>query len=435
MMQNYNELPIVILGAGPVGLAAAAHLANRNMPFQLIEAGEKVGNNILSWGHVRLFSPWRYNIDKIAEQLLLKEGWKIPNKDELPTGTELVNDYLLPLSQHPSIAPHISLNTEVLNVGRKGIDKTKSAERTKLPFQIDVRQNGKTSAVFAKAVIDATGTWNQPNPIISGGTYTQTEKALRPYIYYGIPEVLGQAAERYRNKNVLVIGSGHSAINVLLELAKLQELYPETKLNWVLRKQKLSTVYGGKSEDALEARGALGTAIEQLVESGKLNVYTPFYVNELNRNHKGIRLIGEQGVIEGIDEIICNTGSRPNLDVLREVRIDLDASLEAVFDLADLIDPNIHSCGTVRPHGEAMLRHPEDNFYIVGAKSYGRAPTFLMATGYEQVRSTVAYLAGDHEAAKRVELDLPETGVCSSDNEPNGAACCSTPTEVKEQCC
>ena len=113
--------------------------------------------------------------------------------------------------------------------------------------------------------------------------------------------------------------------------------------------------------------------------------------------------------------------------MIREIRADLDSSLESVFDLAELIDPNIHSCGTVRPHGEKELRHPEKDFYIVGSKSYGRAPTFLMATGYEQVRSIVAYLDGDIEAAEKVELDLPQTGVCSSNlnlEDANGGGCC-----------
>ena len=97
------------------------------------------------------------------------------------------------------------------------------------------------------------------------------------------------------------------------------------------------------------------------------------------------------------------------------MRLNIDPSLESVAEIAELIDPNIHSCGTVRTHGEKELRQPDKDFYIVGSKSYGRVPTFLMATGYEQIRSIVAALAGDMEAAGNVELDLPETGVCSVD--------------------
>ena len=112
--------------------------------------------------------------------------------------------------------------------------------------------------------------------------------------------------------------------------------------------------------------------------------------------------------------------------MLRELRLDLDPAVESSRALAPLIDPNLHSCGTVRPHGEAELRQPEKYFYIVGMKSYGRAPTFLLATGYEQVRSVVAALAGDWQAARAVRLNLPETGVCITDF-ADDAECCGAP--------
>ena len=106
------------------------------------------------------------------------------------------------------------------------------------------------------------------------------------------------------------------------------------------------------------------------------------------------------------------TGFRPDLSFLSEMRLDLDPVLQAPVRLAAEIDPNMHSCGSVRPHGAAELAHPEPDLYLVGMKSYGRAPTFLAMTGYEQVRSVAAELTGDHEAAARVELTLPDTGVC-----------------------
>jgi thioredoxin reductase len=425
-MQN-NQLPVAIIGGGPVGLAAAAHLSKRNIPFILFELGKSVGQNILSWKHISVFSPWKYNIDKVAEELLLQTNWQAPNEEDLPSGKELVEAYFHPLAQHPSIAPHIHLNSKVLSIGRKGLDKMKTANREDKPFVIKVIENGQTRYYEAKAIIDSSGTWNQPNPIGSGGILAEGEQELKNQIYYGIPDIKGDHLDRYKNKNVLVVGGGHSATNVLLDLADIQEEYPKTQINWVLRKKDISTVYGGKEDDALVARGALGIRIEKLVNSGKLNVFTPYHILKLSKDENGIQIVGErQGInetIPNIDEIISNTGSRPDLDIIREIRIDLDASLESVYDLAELIDPNVHSCGTVRPHGERELRQPEKDFYIIGSKSYGRAPTFLMATGYEQVQSVVAYLDGDFEAAKRVELDLPETGVCSSGVE-GVASCC-----------
>ncbi|WP_205625236.1 NAD(P)/FAD-dependent oxidoreductase [Aquimarina atlantica] len=439
MMQN-NNLPIAIIGAGPVGLAAAAHLLKQNLPFIVFEAGSSVGQNMLSWSHVRVFSPWKYNIDRVAKEVLEQTDWKAPDEDKLPTGQELVEHYFRPLANLPQIKPYIHLNSKVLSIGRKGLDKMKTRGRENKPFSIKVQEHENINYYEAKAVIDATGTWNQPNPIGSGGVFAEGEQELNKHIFYGIPNVKAEHLERYKNKNVVVVGGGHSAINALLDLADIQKKYPKTQLNWVLRKDNMNKVYGGKQEDALEARGALGIRIEQLVNSGKLNVYTPFHILKLTKKEDGIQIIGDlNGEIETInqiDEIVSNTGSRPNLEMIREIRTDLDASLESVFDLAELIDPNVHSCGTVRPHGEKELRHPEKDFYIVGSKSYGRAPTFLMTTGYEQVRSVVAYMVGDIEAAERVELNLPETGVCSTDFATNekgeSVACCSSELTIEE---
>ncbi|MDO5977506.1 NAD(P)/FAD-dependent oxidoreductase [Flavivirga spongiicola] len=438
-MQN-NNLPIAIIGGGPVGLSAAAHLTKQNLSFIVFEAGQSVGQNMLSWSHVRVFSPWKYNIDSAAKELLLPTDWKEPNENELPTGRELVEDYFHPLANLPELKPHIHLNSKVLSIGRKGLDKMKTLGREDKQFSIKVEENGTINYYEAKAVIDATGTWNQPNPIGSGGVHAEGEQELENHIFYGIPNVKAYHLERYRNKNVVVVGGGHSAINALLDLADVQKEYPKTQLNWVLRKDNMDKVYGGKKDDALEARGALGIRIEQLVNSGKLNVYTPFHILKLIKDDNGIQIIGDlsgnKETIKNVDEIISNTGSRPNLDMIREVRVDLDSSLESVFDLAELIDPNVHSCGTVRPHGEKELRHPDKGFYIVGSKSYGRAPTFLMATGYEQVRSIVAYMAGDKEVAERVELNLPETGVCSTDfgdaKGGNAGGCCSSEPDLAD---
>ena len=308
-----------------------------------------------------------------------------------------------------------------------------------MSFVLQVQQGTKQNIFEAKAIIDASGTWHNGNPIGAGGLFAVGETENTERIFYGIPDVLGQFKNRYKNKNVLVVGGGHSAINTILELDKLKEEFPDTEIHWILRKEKISDVYGGKEDDELPARGALGIKIEKLVNEERLSVYTPFQVQEIKSENNSLTLIGTQHgakkELTGIDEIVSNTGTRPDFTFLREVRVDFDATVESVPALADLIDPNQHSCGTVRAHGELELKQSEKDFYIVGMKSYGRAPTFLMATGYEQVRSVVAGLVGDWEAARRVELDLPETGVCSSDG---GSACCGTETadtKKKTACC
>jgi thioredoxin reductase len=431
-------LPVAIIGGGPVGLAAAAHLAKRKEPFILFETGHSVGVNILDWSHVRVFSPWQYNIDKAAEELLIQSGWQSPDKEALPTGKELVEQYFQPFMNLPQIKPFIHLSSKVISIGRKGLDKMKTKGRENLPFVLQVQQGDSYHLFEARAIIDASGTWQNNNPIGSGGVFAIGEERHRDKLFYGIPDVMGKYKERYSNKRVLVVGGGHSAINTILELDKLKEEYPVTEIHWVLRKKHIKDVYGGKEDDALPARGALGIKIEALVNEDKVSVYTPFQIEEIKGQKEGLMLIGMQNgirkALRGIDEIISNTGSRPDFSFLQEVRMQADVAIESVPGIAELIDPNIHSCGTVRPHGEAELRQPEKDFYIVGAKSYGRAPTFLMATGYEQVRSVVAALVNDWESALKVELDLPETGVCSVNIEgmEGSGACCGTDQAKKE---
>lgn len=436
-----GDLPVAIIGAGPVGLAAAAHLADRGLPFLLLEAGDAVGAAVRAWGHVRLFSSWMYNIDRTAGRMLAETGWTAPEDAELPTGLELVERYLVPLSRLDAIRPYLRFGARVSSVGRKNFDKVRTTGREQQPFELRLADG---SSIEARAVIDASGTWHSPNPIGSGGIKAPGEDALSARITYGIPDILGQARERFADKRVLVVGSGHSAMNVILDLLTLQSEAPDTKVVWALRRNSLDAVFGGGEADALPARGALGTRVREAVEAGRLQMLMPFRIRAIEEEGGALRVNGlsgdkEHGVL--VDRIVGTTGFRPDLDMLREIRLGLDPWLEAPSALAPMIDPNLHSCGTVRPHGAKELEHPEQDFFVAGMKSYGRAPTFLMATGYEQVRSIAAALVGDHEAAARVELDLPETGVCSAPAELEVAGgCCGAsahqePVETEASSC
>ncbi|MEQ8334507.1 FAD-dependent oxidoreductase [Nisaea sp.] len=427
-----RALPVAIIGAGPVGLAAAAHLAERGVPFLLLEAGDAVGAAIRAWGHVRLFSPWMYNIDRTAGRMLAEAGWTAPEGTALPTGLELVERYLVPLSRLDAIGPHLRFGARVSSVGRRDFDKVRTVGREQQPFALRLADG---SSVEARAVIDASGTWHTPNPVGSGGIGAPGEEALASRISYGIPDVLGQARAGFADKRVLVVGSGHSAMNVILDLLTLQDQAPGTKVTWALRRDSLDAVFGGGAADALPARGALGTRVRDAVEAGRLQMLMPFRIRAIDADGAALRVTGLLGESEHgvpVDRIVGATGFRPDLAMLREIRLGLDPWLEAPAALAPMIDPNLHSCGTVRPHGARELAHPERDFFVAGMKSYGRAPTFLMATGYEQVRSIAAALAGDHEAAARVELDLPETGVCSAPAELEAAGGCCGPSAQPE---
>ncbi len=442
MSKLKTNKPVAIVGAGPVGLAAAAHLASHNIPFKVFESSSQVGANLLDWGHVRVFTPWKYVADLISVKLLQETNWRMPNGDLLPTGEEIVREYLKPLSQHPKMEGNIYLDAKVIAVSRKKISKIHSQSREDYPFVIKVLVKGIETTYEASAVIDASGTWQTHNPIGAGGVFATGELENAEKISYRIPDIKGEDLNRYANKSVAVVGSGHSAINSLIDLADIKLDYPGTSLHWILQTPDLSKIYGGKDADELKARGALGTKIEALVNQKALTIHTPVFIEKIIQNVEKINLEGESGAehwtLDNLDEIIANTGGRPDFSFLREIRYQADPVVESVPDLAELIDPNKHSCGTVRPHGELELKQPEPNFYVVGIKSYGRAPTFLMPTGYEQVRSIAAWLAGDIEAARRVELNLPETGVCNSDFS-TGETCCATSSESDEatgaSCC
>ncbi|MDQ6834083.1 MAG: NAD(P)-binding domain-containing protein [Chloroflexota bacterium] len=419
-----NTLPVAVIGAGPIGLAAAAHLIAKGETPIVFESGESVGANIRRWEHVHLFSPWCELVDSASRTLLEAVGWPAPDPDTLPTGRELLEAYLEPLAALPAIAEHVLFRTRVVAVTRQGMDKMKDPGREESPFVVHFETDGGTAGLIrAKAVIDASGTYVSPNPLGASGIPAVGERMLADRISYGIPNVLTTDRQRYAGRRVLVVGSGHSAFNALLDLATLKAEEPNTAILWAIRSTDLGRLYGGQADDALPARGLLGTRLHALVESGTVQMVTGYKVAGLRAVSDGIVVTSEAGEqLPVVDEIIATTGFRPDLSFLRELRLGLDPSLESPIALAPLIDPNVHSCGTVYPHGAAELAHPERDFYMVGIKSYGRAPTFLLLTGYEQVRSVVCAITGDLEGAAAVELELPETGVCSS-GIAEGAGC------------
>jgi len=430
-------LPVAVLGAGPVGLAAVAQLIERGLPFVVLEAGEQVGANLRDYGHVQLFSPWQFDVDHAMARLLAPTGWTAPPAAGLPRAGEVVERVLRPFAALPQVAPHLKLAARVLAVSREGFDKVKSAGREKAAFLVRYEQQGQVLELRARAVIDATGTWSQPNPIGANGLQAIGEAEAAAHIFYGIPDVAGALRSRFEGKRTLVVGAGHSAANALLALAELAKASSTTRLAWAVRSPALQRVFGGGSADALPARGALGASLRRLRDSGALEFFSGLRITRIERTDRQLRVQGldaqqQPVVVDGVDEIICATGQRPDLSLTSELRLKLDPWLESTEALGPLIDPNLHSCGTVRPHGHRELAHPEPGFYTVGVKSYGRAPTFLMATGFEQARSVVAAIAGDLAAADRVELELPETGVCSSSLAPEGEAssCCGPAPEV-----
>ncbi|WP_200207772.1 FAD-dependent oxidoreductase [Micromonospora coerulea] len=426
-MSALDDLPVVVIGAGPVGLAAAAHLHERGLPFTVLEAGDTAGAAVRQWGHVRVFSPWRYNIDPAARRLLDDAGWVAPDLEALPTGAELVDDYLQPLAELPQLKPRLRYGARVEAISRLGLDRLRTAGRDSAPFLVRLADGDE---ILARAVIDASGTWGTPNVLGSSGLPARGERQSAAYLEHALPDVLGGDRDRFAGRHTLVVGAGHSAANTLLSLAELAAAEPSTEVTWAIRSASPARTYGGGDADALPARGALGSRLREHVDAGRIRLLTGFSVHALTPTGDRLAVVvrhtdgGEESIT--VDRIVTATGFRPDHSIAAELRLDLDPVMGATRALAPLIDPNEHSCGTVPPHGVDELAHPEAGYYAVGMKSYGRAPTFLMATGYEQVRSVVAALAGDWQAARDVQLDLPGTGVCNSNpaDSTGGDSCC-----------
>lgn len=403
-----EELPVVVIGAGPHGLAAASHLTERRMPVIVLEAGRMPAAAVSEWGHVRLFSEWSELVDAASARLLQSTGWSAPTTG-FPTGEQWIERYLAPLAR--VLGERIVYGARVTGVSRRGRDRLVDAGRGEQPFTVHVQPaDGEAYRLSARAVIDASGTWSTPNPAGADGLPALGEPEAGPLLSYRIPDFRDRVG--FEGAHTVVVGSGHSAVTAVLALARMARRDPGTTVTWALRRATTATTFGGGDVDELPARGALGMRAKEAVDAGLVSLVTGFRTERIARDGDRAVLVAEDGRALAADRVVVLTRFRPDLSFLSELRLDLDPTLQAPVRIAAEVDPNVHSCGSVTATGAADLAHPEPDFYVVGAKSYGRAPTFLALTGYEQVRSVVAELAGDHEAARRVELSLPDTGVC-----------------------
>ena len=435
-----TDLPVVVVGAGPIGLAAASELRERGLTPLVFERGARAGAAVAQWNHVRLFSQWSELMDPAARRLLEHTGWTAPEAQTYPTGRQWASDYLVPLAA--ALGDAVQFGTEVIGVARAGRDRVVDAGRDTEPLSVHIRRDdGSEDRIFAGAVIDATGTWGSPNPLGGEGLPALGEHAAASRIAYRVPDLEDpQVRKEYAGKHTVIAGAGHSALTAIVALAALAEAEPGTQITWAVRRGNVGSTFGGGEADQLPARGALGLRAKKAVDAGILEVATGFRTTAVESDGAGpMALVSDGGQrIEDVDRVVALTGFRPDLSWLTEIRLGLDPVLQAPVGLAPLIDPNVHSCGTVYPHGVRELSHPEPGVYLVGMKSYGRAPTFLAMTGYEQVRSIAAHLAGDRKAAHQVELILPETGVCGGAgvfDEPDAASaeggCCGDAPEAE----
>jgi hypothetical protein len=400
-----SKRSLAILGAGPIGLEAALAASEAGIPFTLYEASDQVAGNVRSWGHVQLFTPWDLSVSARERDALEAHGVHPPSGGGCPTGAELVELVLEPLSRLPSIAPSLQLSTRVLEISREGLlksDAIGSDVRSDRPFRLLVQDaQGVERVDHADIVLDCTGTYDQPNALGVGGIRAPGERALDEYIIRRIPDfeapLFQGLAPGWAGERLLLVGAGHSAQTVARDLEGLMSRAPATSVVWAIRNQ--DPTFGAVDDDSLAARDALVGHARRLAldDDSPLDVRLGYAVDAIEASPNGIivRLRGADGGVETVvvDRIISLTGSVGDARMYRQLQVHECWATSGPMKLAAaLLSSASADCLTQESHGADTLKNPEPNFFILGSKSYGRNSAFLMRVGWEQIDEVFSLL-------------------------------------------
>jgi hypothetical protein len=403
---------IAVVGAGPVGLEAALYAASLGLPVTVFDAG-RVGEYLRQWGHVRMFSPFGMNSTPLGRACVKAEA---PD-DDLPadgavlTGREHVAAYLEPLSRLEMLRERLRLQSRVLSVGRAGILKEEEpggTERGQHPFRLLIRaEKGEERIEEADVVLDCTGTYGKPRWLGDGGIPAAGEVAVRQHIAGGLDDVLGDKRSHYAGKTTLVIGGSYSAATTVCNLAALADKHPGTWVIWLARAARTQPIRRF-ANDPLRERDQLAARANTLATRGDgcVEFHPGSVVDavEYRGPDQGFGVLGRRNGKETIweaERIVANVGFSPDSALYRELQFhECYASLGPMSLAAALLKHAGADCLAVPAQGAATLRTPEPNFYVLGAKSFGRNSNFLMRTGFEQVRDVFTLITG------KPDLDL-----------------------------
>ncbi len=407
-MPTKSDQPrIAVLGAGPIGLEAALYARSLGLPVAIYERGQ-VGEYVRRWGHVRLFSPFSMNTTPLGRSTIRAEdrGHAFPNDTACITGREHLAAYLEPLAKAGPLRDCLRRDTRVLAVGRRGLLKSDGpgdAQRGRQPFRLLLREGNKRERVEeADVVLDCTGTYGQHRWAGEGGIPAVGEIAAEPHIAYSLEDVLGERRGTYAGKSILVVGGGYSAATTVANLATLAEQHGDTWIIWLARcgsTQPIARVLN----DPLRERDRLAVRANTLATRGEDNVefhnQAVLEAVECADPGKGFkvtaRCAGKARTWE-VDRLIANVGYTPDNALYRELQVhECYASLGPMNLAAALLKQHGADCLSVRAGGAHTLRNPEPNFFILGAKSYGRNSNFLLRAGFDQIREVFALITGN----------------------------------------
>jgi thioredoxin reductase len=393
---------VAILGAGPTGIEAVLAAVDGGFPFTLYEASEDVAGHVRSWGHVRLFSPWSMNISDRMRRHLEAAGRPVPPADDetCPTGAELVEKILEPVARLPSIAPHLQTGVKVKEIGREGLlkhEEIASQRRADASFRLLLEtSDGKEKTALAHVVLDCTGTYSNPNTLGDGGIAAPGEGGLEERIRRHIPDFLKEP-DVWAGQTVLLVGAGHSAQTAATDLARFAELYPGTRVLWALRRAQPS--WPVVEDDALPERSRLVAEASRLADdpSGPIETLRGVVVDSLARTNgkTTVTLRHKDGSTSAVmvDWVLSLTGSVGDHSIFRQLQVHECYATSGPMKLAAaLLGSACEDCLTQESRGAETLLNPEPNFFILGAKSYGRNATFLMRVGWEQVTEVFGML-------------------------------------------
>ena len=390
---------IAILGAGPVGLEAALAAAGVGFDFTLFEVADGPAGSVRSWGHVRLFTPWSMNVSRRARARLAAAGVTVPDGDQCPTGHELVRDLLEPIAELVDVAAHVRYGTRVLEIGRDGLlksDEIGTAQRGGTPFRILVEQAGEERLVFADVVLDCTGSYRNPNALGRGGINAPGERSVADLIVRTLPDIVGNESD-WAGQRILLVGEGYSGQTVARDLSELCSRHPDTEVTWAIRSQPptLAEVENDPLPEraalAAHARGLISAATSASEEDRGIVVRLGRSVETLCRTSAGIEVTlrsSRAGAMDTVvvDRIIALTGYVGDHVIYRQLQVHECWAMSGPMKLsAALLASSSEDCLDQTSQGADTLTNPEPDFFILGAKSYGRNATFLMRVGWDQV--------------------------------------------------